>query len=105
MDRNRLPWNAFAHAVPMDDALAALYFTFQTGAPGFQFEEIRPWIPALNINYHVGVDGINVGLVLMGAIVAFADVTPDSASATDASADSTPACAASIWLLADVAAA
>ena len=27
---------------------------------------------ALGISYHVGVDGINVGLILMGAIVAFA---------------------------------
>ena len=26
----------------------------------------------LGISYHVGVDGINVGLILMGAIVAFA---------------------------------
>src|SRR5205807_8799172 len=27
-------------------------------------------VPALGIGYHVGVDGINVGIVLMGAIVA-----------------------------------
>src|SRR5205085_7019263 len=31
-----------------------------------------PWIVSLGISYHVGVDGINVGLVLMGALVAFA---------------------------------
>jgi NADH-quinone oxidoreductase subunit M len=42
------------------------------GPDGFRFEQLLPWVPALGINYHVGVDGINVGLVLMGAIVAFA---------------------------------
>jgi NADH-quinone oxidoreductase subunit M len=42
------------------------------GPDGFRFEQQIPWIPALGISYHVGVDGINVGLVLMGAIVAFA---------------------------------
>jgi NADH-quinone oxidoreductase subunit M len=31
-----------------------------------------PWVESLGINYHVGVDGLNVGLILMGAIVAFA---------------------------------
>ena len=41
--------------------------------PGvFQFEQQVPWVQALGISYHVGVDGLNVGLVLMGAIVAFA---------------------------------
>jgi NADH-quinone oxidoreductase subunit M len=41
-------------------------------SPGFKFEYIQPWVESLGINYHVGVDGINVGLILMGAIVAFA---------------------------------
>jgi len=42
------------------------------GPEGFKFEYQVPWVTALGISYHVGVDGINVGLVLMGAIVAFA---------------------------------
>jgi len=42
------------------------------GPYGFKFESQAPWVSALGIGYHVGVDGINVGLVLMGAIVAFA---------------------------------
>ena len=44
----------------------------QGGPNGFKFEYQVPWISTLGISYHVGVDGINVGLVLMGAIVAFA---------------------------------
>src|SRR5262249_13885045 len=38
----------------------------------FKFEYIKPWVTSLGINYHVGVDGINVGLILMGAVDAFA---------------------------------
>ena len=54
--------------------LAVLMFLrFQTGATGYQFEQQINWVAALDISYHVGVDGINVGLVLMAAIVAFAD--------------------------------
>jgi NADH-quinone oxidoreductase subunit M len=42
------------------------------GTQGFRFEQQVAWVPALGMSYHVGVDGINVGLVFMGAIVAFA---------------------------------
>ena len=42
------------------------------GANGYQFEQQIPWVESLGISYHVGVDGLNVGLILMGAIVAFA---------------------------------
>jgi NADH-quinone oxidoreductase subunit M len=46
------------------------------GAPvdpgGYRFVQQASWIESLGISYHVGVDGINVGLILMGAIVAFA---------------------------------
>ena len=44
----------------------------QGGSNGYKFEYQVPWVSSLGISYHVGVDGINVGLVLMGAIVAFA---------------------------------
>lgn len=41
-------------------------------ASGYRFDQQVPWVEALGISYHVGVDGINVGLILMGALVAFA---------------------------------
>ena len=49
-----------------------MFARFQTDTPGYQFEQQIDWVRSLGISYHVGVDGINVGLVLMGAIVAFA---------------------------------
>jgi len=41
-------------------------------AEGYRFVQQIPWVESLGISYHVGVDGLNVGLILMGAIVAFA---------------------------------
>ncbi len=53
--------------------LAVVMFCgFHAGAPGYQFEQRNPWVASLGLSYHVGVDGINVGLVLMAAIVALA---------------------------------
>ena len=49
-----------------------LFCQFVPGAAGYQFEQQIPWVQSLGMSYHVGVDGINVGLILMGAIVAFA---------------------------------
>ncbi|HEU5070489.1 MAG TPA: NADH-quinone oxidoreductase subunit M [Verrucomicrobiae bacterium] len=44
----------------------------EANADGYRFVQQLPWVESLGISYFVGVDGINVGLVLMGAIVAFA---------------------------------
>jgi len=57
-------------------ALLAIQMFIQFGAApagpyGFRFETQWAWVDALGISYHVGVDGINVGLILMGALVAF----------------------------------
>src|SRR6185436_5935906 len=52
--------------------LAVLVFwQFDGSIPGFQFEKQVPWVESLGISYHVGVDGLNVALIFMGAIVAF----------------------------------
>ena len=57
-------------------ALAVKMFCQYAGAPvdadGYRFVQQIPWVESLGISYHVGVDGLNVGLILMGAIVAFA---------------------------------
>ena len=49
-----------------------MFCQFVPNHDGFQFEQQIPWVESLGISYHVGVDGINVGLILMGAIVGFA---------------------------------
>jgi len=42
-----------------------LYTHFNFAEGGFQFQEGFSWIPAFNINYHLGVDGISVPLILL----------------------------------------
>lgn len=42
---------------------------FQTGAPGLQFRTDQVWISALGIHYKLGLDGLNVSLVLVATII------------------------------------
>jgi len=45
-----------------------LYFGF-AAQPGFQFVEKVPWIPGLNINYELGIDGISLFIVLLTTLL------------------------------------
>jgi NADH-quinone oxidoreductase subunit M len=40
-----------------------------TGSSGFSFEKNVPWITAINTNYHVGVDGLSIWLVLLTTFI------------------------------------
>ncbi len=44
-----------------------LWTGFDTENAGMQFVERTPWIPAFNIHYHLGVDGISMPLVLLNS--------------------------------------
>ena len=44
-----------------------LYTGFDTLAGGFQFSYIQPWIESFNVNYHVGIDGISLLLILLNS--------------------------------------
>ena len=44
---------------------ALVYMNFDTGAYEMQFIELVPWISAFSINYHLGVDGISLPLILL----------------------------------------
>src|SRR5579864_6577776 len=41
---------------------------------GYQFVQQQTWASPIGMSYKVGVDGLNVGLILMGAVVVFAAV-------------------------------
>lgn len=51
-----------------------LHYAESPATKGFHFDQQIEWIKSLGISYHVGVDGINLGLIVMGAAVAFAAV-------------------------------
>jgi NADH-quinone oxidoreductase subunit M len=42
-----------------------LWFTYDKVAGGMQFQVNVPWIPTLNIHYHIGVDGLSVPLIFL----------------------------------------
>ncbi|MEK7270187.1 MAG: NADH-quinone oxidoreductase subunit M [Planctomycetota bacterium] len=47
----------------------ALYAGFDIRTAEFQFRETAAWIPALNIRYDVGIDGLSLLLVLLSTLV------------------------------------
>lgn len=64
-DREELSkWLALAVALVNLLVSLPLYFGF-ADKTGYQFEEFAAWIPSLNINYHVGIDGLSLFLVLL----------------------------------------
>src|SRR5215213_2779893 len=44
-----------------------LYTGFDAGHSGFQFVQLKPWIEAFNVNYHLGIDGISLLLILLNS--------------------------------------
>jgi NADH-quinone oxidoreductase subunit M len=51
-------------------ALTIWVFThYDLQAAGYQFQEYVPWLPALGIGYHVGIDGISLPLLLLGSLI------------------------------------
>jgi NADH-quinone oxidoreductase subunit M len=42
-----------------------LFFSYDTANPAMQFVEKVSWIPALNVSYHVGLDGMSMLLVVL----------------------------------------
>ena len=51
-----------------------IYRSFVPGAPGYQLVELSPWIPGVGIDWHNGIDGINLPLLVLTSIVFFTGV-------------------------------
>ncbi len=50
-------------------ATVAVIAGFDRGAVGFQFTEAHDWLPAIGVQYKVGIDGISVLMVLLTALL------------------------------------
>ena len=48
-----------------------LVLRFHSASPAFQFEETASWIPTLGVNYHLGMDGISLLLVMLTTLMGF----------------------------------
>jgi len=59
-----------ATALPLLLAIMLLA-NFDTSTSAFQFVEHASWIPALNVNYHLGVDGLSVPMIALTTLLSF----------------------------------
>ncbi len=62
---NLARWLALASAVAGFVVALPLYVNFDSTVQGMQFVELTPWIESYNVNYHLGIDGISLLLILM----------------------------------------
>jgi NADH-quinone oxidoreductase subunit M len=62
-------WVALLSSLLTLAACARLYAGFANGTANFQFTERASWIPALNSQYSLGVDGISLPLILLTAFM------------------------------------
>lgn len=46
-----------------------IYLSFDKSASGFQLEEVHSLIQSLNMNYHLGIDGISIFFIILTAIL------------------------------------
>jgi len=50
------------------------YSNFQTFGAALQYEEKVPWLPGLGVIYHLGLDGMGMGVLMLSSIVGVAAV-------------------------------
>ena len=62
---NLTKWLALGFAVATFLVSLPLYSGFHLGTAEMQFVERAAWIPAFDVHYHLGVDGISVPLILL----------------------------------------
>jgi NADH-quinone oxidoreductase subunit M len=46
-----------------------LYTGFDVSTAAMQFQELKAWVPQFNIQYHLGVDGISMPLILLNSFI------------------------------------
>ena len=62
-------WIGLATTLATLAVSAPLYFSFDKSSSALQFVELREWIPAWNIAYSMGVDGISVPFIFLAALL------------------------------------
>jgi NADH-quinone oxidoreductase subunit M len=68
---NLIRWTSALFTVPPLLLAVWLYGHFDGANPGLQFVDKVAWIPAYNIQYFVGIDGISISMVLLTALLSF----------------------------------
>jgi NADH-quinone oxidoreductase subunit M len=66
---NAVRWSALSVAVLTFLVTLPLALQFDTTTAHMQFEEFHHWIPAFNINYQLGVDGISMPFIILTSLL------------------------------------
>lgn len=66
---NAVRWSALTVAVLTFIVTLPLVLQFDTTTAHMQFEEFHHWIPAFNINYQLGVDGISMPFIILTSLL------------------------------------
>ena len=72
--RNAIRYMALATSILTLVLSLIAFLSYDQQLAGYQFVERYEWIPLLGISFHVGVDGMNLPLVLLTGIVMFTGV-------------------------------
>ncbi len=62
-------WTALVGAALGFWVALPLYTGFDVSTAAMQFQELKPWVPQFNIQYHLGVDGISMPLILLNSFI------------------------------------
>ena len=62
-------WGALLASLAIFALSLRVYAGFDNAEAGMQFVEYTQWIPSINSNYHLGIDGISLWLVLLNTFI------------------------------------
>jgi NADH-quinone oxidoreductase subunit M len=64
-----IKWGSIAFSLVPVGLSIIMWVSYNTTQAGFQFEQQAVWFPQINSSYHVGVDGISIPLIVLGAFL------------------------------------
>ena len=67
--KNTIRWLAMVTTLVCLALAAWLYGAYDEQNPAMQFVVQLPWIASFNIEYHIGIDGLSVSMVLLTALI------------------------------------
>ncbi len=68
-NENMVRWTALLVSIATFIVTLPLIFSFDRSTSHMQFEEFHHWIPAFNINYQLGVDGISMPFIVLTGLL------------------------------------
>lgn len=66
---NIIKWTALVFSLPSLVLSVLLWTWYDPSVPGMQFVQKVPWIPAINVHYYMGVDGLSIPLIFLTTLL------------------------------------